>query len=97
MEHILRVISEPKGKGAEREAATRLRSEGGTKDKGKVFGIGAFEAFFLLISNIATANSSLFKLPVFVISERSQICAKTDSGSLEFIKNLPASSPILVQ
>lgn len=72
---------------------TRLRREGGTSDGGSVWGIGALVAFFLLISSIATANSSFDRLPDPVISERSQILASTASGSLEFRKNLPASSP----
>lgn len=73
--------------GNDRVAEMRLRREGGTKEVGRVLGMAAPVAFFLLIKNIATANSSLDRLPVPVMSERSQICANTDAGRREFMKN----------
>lgn len=63
-------------------------------DRGRVLGMGALDAFFLLMSNMATANSSLERLPDPVMSERSQIWANTDSGNREFMKKRLASSPI---
>lgn len=61
---------------------------------GNVSGRGVLLAFFLLIKCTATANSSLDKRPMLVMSAKSQIRASTVSDSPDSVKNGTASSPV---